>query len=116
MSCFGGLRLVFPKQPTGFFSLLYFNFQLFSFNYEIIVRSNTSSFGHSDPDSSSVVFCTSPLNAECNDAWFLQWGKIIFDETFNCKYVSAFSRDIFMKYLNDKCLKKKPLKTHVCTR
>ena len=45
------------KSPCGiFFSLLYFNLYLFFFKYETIVRSSTSSFGHSDPDP-SIVRC-----------------------------------------------------------
>ena len=38
---------LFPKPPAGFF-FLYF------FEYETIVRSSAWSFGHSDPDPSSV--------------------------------------------------------------
>ena len=37
-----------------FFSLLYLNFHLFFFKYETIVRSSAWSFGHSDPNPSSV--------------------------------------------------------------
>ena len=42
---------VLQNHQQDFFSLLYFNFDLF-FEYETIIRSNTSSSGHSDPDPS----------------------------------------------------------------
>ena len=50
----GPALLVQPSKTAHriFFSLLYFN--LFFFKYETIVR-NSASFGHSDPDPSSVA-------------------------------------------------------------
>ena len=45
---------LFPKQLKGFFILFYFDFHSL-FKYETLVRSSACSFGHSDPDSSSVL-------------------------------------------------------------
>jgi hypothetical protein len=45
---------LFQKPLTGSFSLFYILILGFFFKYETIFRSSTSSFGHSDPDPSSV--------------------------------------------------------------
>ena len=44
---------LFQKPPTGFFSLSYIF--IYFFECETIVRSSVWSFGHSDPNPSSVV-------------------------------------------------------------
>ena len=53
----GQALLVQPSKTARgiFFSLLYFNFHFFFLKYETIVRSSTWSFGHSDPDPSSLI-------------------------------------------------------------
>ena len=43
---------LFQKPPTGYFFLFYI--LIYIFEYETIVRSSASSFGHSDADPSSV--------------------------------------------------------------
>jgi hypothetical protein len=43
---------LFQKPPTGYFFLFYI--LIYIFECETIFRSSTSSFGHSDPDPSSV--------------------------------------------------------------
>ena len=46
-----------PNRLTGFLSLFYFLVLIHSFKYETVVisKSSASSFGHSDPDLSSVA-------------------------------------------------------------
>ena len=53
------------KNGLQVFSLLYLNFHLFS-RFETIVRSSAWSFGHSDPDPSSVItYLTKALAPLC---------------------------------------------------
>ena len=46
---------LFQKPPTGSFFLFYILIFTYSFKYETNVRSSAWSFGHSDPDPSSVI-------------------------------------------------------------
>ena len=51
-----------PKSPTGsFVFLFYMLIFIYFFKYETIVRSSTWSFGHSDPDRSSVIATGYPV-------------------------------------------------------
>ena len=52
---------LFPKSPTGFFFLFYILILIYFFEYETIVRNSAWTFGHSDPDSSSMLYKT-PTN------------------------------------------------------
>ena len=45
---------LFQKPPTGFFFLFYTLILIKFFEYQTIVRSSASSFGHSDPDPGSM--------------------------------------------------------------
>ena len=47
---------LFQKPPTGSFFLFYILIFIYFFEYETIVRSSAWSFGHSDPDPSSVRY------------------------------------------------------------
>ena len=47
---------LFQKQLTQLFSLFFLLILIYVFEYETIVRINASSFGHSDPDLSSVTY------------------------------------------------------------
>ena len=47
---------IFQKPPTGSFFLFYILIFIYFFKYETIVRSSAWSFGHSDPDPSSVIY------------------------------------------------------------
>ena len=47
---------LFPKRPNKIFFLSYILTLIYSFKYEIIDRSSALSFGHLDPDPSSVNY------------------------------------------------------------
>ena len=53
---------LFLKRLTGFFFLFYILISIQFLKYETIVRSSASSFGHSDPDPSSVPYLETYLN------------------------------------------------------
>ena len=47
--------MVDPKRPLGSFFLFYILIFIYFFKYETIVRSSAWSFGHLNPDQSSVT-------------------------------------------------------------
>ena len=79
------------KRLIGFFFLFYIF--IYFLKYETIFRSSTWSFGHSDPDPSSVIIILTFESHSCHliiSAWFsLGWNKKKLGEFFNWNFLNC---------------------------